>query len=319
MRKQLLDFLGKSACCLRLTRVAAACKLFHPRVIAMVDGGLGSQMHQFALGYSIAQKKGLPLYLETDFFEKSGMDGKGVHNRHFLLPEVFPKIREEYSLRMTSGKDNAAFALLFSDRYLKRKVEDFTPGVFNPHPVYLRQYYMNAQYLVPVRAELRDIFRFEVRLSPEEAEWKASIASCRNACYVHVRKGDFVGSVHDVCSDAYYRRAMQKMCELYPDVHFFVFSNDEAYAQHLCGSMGLSVPITYLTGRSEGTPQVDMYLMTLCRHGIISNSGFSWFPRFLSDDSGTSILPDKWKRGEDAFLSSDSYRLPGWLDMPCRD
>ena len=43
---------------------------FSPRVVSLIDGGLGSQMWQFALGYSVSQRNKLPLTLNLDFYKK---------------------------------------------------------------------------------------------------------------------------------------------------------------------------------------------------------------------------------------------------------
>lgn len=298
-----------------LDKLTSHIGVFSPKVVAWLDGGLGSQMWQFALGYCISRKTGLPLYLKTDFFTYNGCDIQGNPNRKFLLFDTFPTIGEQFSDRIIAAGDKL-FLWLFSDYSFQRtSFYDFNPDIlFSGHSIFITQYYANAKYLEGYRDELRKLFQFELHLNSEEQELTKFITE-HNTCAIHIRKGDFVGSVHEVCSDAYYIEAMRQMAIMHPDTHFVVFSNDETYAKQLI-IRGNIENATILEGRSEEDPRVDMYLMTKCKNFIISNSGFSWFPAFLADDKATVIMPEYWtKNSRTQEISRDAFKLNNWIQV----
>ena len=294
-----------------LDEIASICHLHHRRIVSMIDGGLASQMWQFALGYVVSRESGLPVYFDIDFFHHNGCDMNGQQNRKFLLLETFPKIATLYAGHFTE-KRKSLFCNLFSDRAIKRCHYDYTPEILERRSRYLQQYYAHAKYIVKYQTELRDLFSFKISLSPEESALKEKILSTPQACSVHVRRGDFVNSVHDVCSHGYYLKAMEKMNACHPGSVFYVFSNNIAY----CKSIFANLPykIIYVEGRNEYDPRVDLFLLTQFHHAIISNSGFSWFPAFLNSHlpEAKVIAPDIWCKGSLQEKSRGVLLLPGW-------
>lgn len=304
---------------IRLVSKIGLSRFLEQKIIVRIDGGLASQMHQFALGLAIAKKVQLPLYFDISFFESDGCDIKGIRNRYFWLTKTFPRIQAAYNNRFISQDQiSHRFIKWFSDACIDRKVTDFSPELFEKRPWYIRQYYHNTHYINTVADELRDFFTFDLELSPLENEWKDKIASTQS-CSVHIRKGDFINSVHDVCTDKYYINAIKEVDKLHPDAIFYIFSNDEAYARNLLSMASLpDSRICHISGRNEIDPRVDLYLMSLCRHSIISNSGFSWFPAFLAKhNEQVVIMPEYWTA--DTKLKEHSrlaYHQDGWIIMP---
>lgn len=288
--------------------------VYTPRVVTHVDGGLGSQMWQFALGYSVSRKTGLPLTLETKFYSKNGKDCNGVKNRYFLLFETFPEIKRLYESSIETSKSYMSF---FKDD-MERSTYEYTPSLFIPErPVYLSQYYSNVRYIQEFREELIQLFKFAPEMTPEE-QCLANEISSTNACMVHIRKGDFIGLSVDVCTDAYYINAIRKMAERKQNVEFYIFSNDESYfekyIQHHCPGCVFHV----IKKRCEEDPRVDFYLMNLCRHAIISNSGFSWMAAWLNEDSDSLvIMPERWNNDPARLESSkNAFYVNQWLKFP---
>lgn len=78
--------------------------------------------------------------------------------------------------------------------------------------------------------ELKQLFRYGTELNEEEKKLSHDILSS-NSYALHIRKGDFVGTVHDVCTDKYYTDAIARMQKEVPDCVFYIFSNDESYAK----------------------------------------------------------------------------------------
>ena len=285
------------------------------RVVVKIDGGLGSQMWQFALGYCIAQKLKFPLYLETEFFRRNKRDGLGNINREFLLFDTFPVIKERYSSRIL--KPGATLWLKFLIKRPQKSIYDIEPTIYEHRFQYLHAYYSNVKYIQSFLSELKEMFTFDVQLSEKENEIKQRMNDV-NSCYVHIRRGDFVGTYHEVCSDAYYLKAMSRMIQEVKNVEFFVFSNDEKYARSLCETHGFNENVYFVENRSENDPRVDMYLMTNCKHSIIANSGFSWFPAWLKSNNPNSvtIMPCYWTSNPELKeISRHAMHVPNWIQI----
>lgn len=296
----------------RLFRITNKLGIYKPRVLTLIDGGLGSQMWQFALGYAASEKAQLPLSLETDFYLYSGKDCNGKQNRQFLLFDLFPEIRKKYQQQVEGCGKYASF---FRDRG-KRSNYEFCPELAQyQKPIYLSQYYSNVKYIEGYKEELIRLFSMDITLSNEELKIMQKITACQS-CAMHIRKGDFVGLSLDVCSDSYYIRAIERMIQEVPDVEFFIFSNDEDYFERNILPHCPTINYQILRGRSEETPQVDFLLMNCCKHSIISNSGFSWMAAFLKSSSSTVIMPDYWNNDPKRKESSkEAFFVPGWIKL----
>ncbi len=297
---------------LRLDSLACRLGFFSPKVIRYIDGGLASQMVMFAKGYVEAKRRKLPLFLEIEWFENNGCDIQGVKNRHWLLFDVFPEIQRRYKdSTLKESEISIWFRRFFSDEYSNHGLLSFGPCRDIPRSVYLRRYRAEGvQWFVSELKDLRELFDFSLKLTEEEKSFFESIKNT-NSCALHIRKGDFVGSIHDVCSDAYYLAAIDKMLDLCPDSVFYVFTNDENYARKLLNDMNCK--LQFLSNRSEGNPSVDLWLMMQCKHAIISNSGFSLIAALLTyAEEKRVIMPRYWLNGEYRERTECINQLPGW-------
>lgn len=286
---------------------------FSPRVVSLIDGGLGSQMWQFALGYSVAQRNKLPLTLNLDFYKNCGKDLNGNNNRQFLLFSAFPAIKRLYENSIETSK---LFQKCYADNTM-RSTYDYNPELFSlEQPIYLSQYYANVKYILDYRSDLRTMFDMKPNLSSYEKRLFDQIRET-NSCSVHIRKGDFVGRYVDVCTDYYYISAIKTATNLNGNIQFFIFSNDESYfTSHILPHCG-NIKFNIIEGRSEENPCVDFYLMKECKNSIISNSGFSWMAAFLREDAGFTIMPDHWNNDPNRIeASKNAFHVSGWIKQP---
>jgi hypothetical protein len=116
--------------------------------------------------------------------------------------------------------------------------------------------------------------------------------------------------MHGVCSLDYYRAAFSEICSRVPDPHFFVFSDDTAWAR---ANISLSERVTYVDHNGGDRSYEDLRLMTKCRNHIIANSTFSWWGAWLGaapkqvviaprlwfavkNDRARDLYPSQWLR-----------------------
>lgn len=308
-RKRLLAPIARAIVNSGLENLAARIGLYTPKVVKCMDGGLASQMIMLAQGYYYAKERNLPLYLDLDWYRRSGKDIRGVKNRPFHLFDIFPEIKKAYEGNVV--RSSKFFQFLFSNDVPTKDGSEYLA----PRSLYLKAYTHGIEHLLHHIDDMKLLFRFGITLSEEEKSLAEQIDTS-NSCALHIRKGDFVGSMHDVCTDSYYLNAITRMQELVPDCVFFVFSNDEAYAHNLANQTKGN--FIFITNRSETTPAIDMWLMQCCKHAIIPNSGFSLVPAILSYSTEKKvIMPSMWNKHTKVRHPNSVLPLPGWECLEC--
>ncbi len=98
---------------------------------------------------------------------------------------------------------------------------------------------------------------------------------------LHVRRGDYLGLGYqglrfDVTTPVYFLNAIKYMSARLSKQasKFFVFSNDIPWCKNLFSRF--EEDFIYVENNDEISGEFDMYLMSMCKHFIISNSSFSW-------------------------------------------
>lgn len=136
----------------------------------------------------------------------------------------------------------------------------------------------------------------------------------RESVSVHLRRGDYLDEKNtamfgNICTDAYYRKAIEYVKTLCSNPHFYIFSDDIPYVRHqFTGEEYTVVDINH--GRDSF---FDMWLMSRCRHNICANSTFSfWGARLNSNDNKIMIRPTIHKNSQ-VFVKEEMEQLwPGW-------
>lgn len=276
--------------------------------LVKIDGGLGSQMWQYALGVAVERHSPLRALHDLSWYYFHGKDINNKHNRLFILDKVFKNVR----LRLPKEELRQRF-ILHLDRY-PGSCRKFDPSIIaRKNPVYLGGYYPNAKYIVSIGEIIRKIYTFNIDLSEKNRRLLAEIMTTTVPVAVHVRRGDYVGSRHDVVTPGFFLRALDWLsCHLFPAIPtFFIFSNGMEWAKEQLG--GTPHNLVYVENNDNDSGQVDMFLMTQCKHFIISNSSMSWWAAWLSSrsDAKVVVMPDKWVADEKPDEKC-SMQVDGW-------
>jgi len=120
-------------------------------------------------------------------------------------------------------------------------------------------------------------------------------SSDQNLVFIHIRRGDYLTwpscQFPAVLDKRWYTKAMDQMREKVKNPTFLLLTDDPYYAKDCFGDQ----PDILI---SENDQLVDLALMSLCQHGVLSASSFAWWGAWFSkahnDDEGTYIAPKYW-------------------------
>lgn len=113
-----------------------------------------------------------------------------------------------------------------------------------------------------------------------------------------------------ICTDAYYEAAISYIKEQTPDAHFYVFSDDSAYAKNAYPGKEFTV-VDWNTGKNS---LFDMQLMSCCGHNICANSTFSfWGARLNPSPDKVMIRPSKHKNSQNIVPEEMKKLWNGWV------
>lgn len=286
-----------------------------PSVIARLTGGIGNQLFMFAFNKAMAERNGVPLKIDTVAGFIHDRRFKRTHLLQYLLPEEDSPSRWEsrrFPLGRWMGKIDRSInrRRALADRYhieepdLRYHAE--IKHLRITRPTVFNGYWQAPQYFDDLQPPFVDRISFPDELIAPLGEDLARIQAAGDhaVCLAIRRYEELSGSSHPIVQLDYFERAMARIEEGQPDPHYFVFAQDMDWAREHIRSKH---PVTFASRRDghRGVIQ-DLYLMTQCRHFILSNSSLHWWAAWLNRSSAkmvvcpqegwpnSDMLPDTW-------------------------
>lgn len=292
-------------------------------VIARLFGGLGNQMFQYAIGRSLSLKNNTPLGLDVCYL-LDRTPRKSFTFRDFDLElfnikaEVLPKSKIPlwfrhigkgiFFLMLNKIRDKIPFG-----KGVEKQDFIFDERVYNHKgSIYLKGYWQNPKYFQDMRKvlihdfSLKNILPARIQLLREEVQGRESLC-------IHVRRGDYVGNkFHNVLDKDYYPRSFQKIKDIAPVEHVYIFSDDIDWCRK---NISFDLPTTFVGEEFAGEKATGHFeLMRACKYFIIPNSTFSWWAAWLSDSPEKIVIaPKKWIN--DDSINTKDLIPPEWVQL----
>jgi len=258
-------------------------------------GGLGNQMFQYAAGRALADRLGTELLLDTRDFEHYSLYNYGLHKFAIDIPVASPLQLARWPSWFRRGSRLLRRMGIYTRWYAEIQFKYDAAWESIQDGTMIDGYFQSERYFTGIAATLRREFVPVASLSTQNAHLAELARNCKSVA-IHVRRGDYVTNlntlkVHGVCSPAYFEASIAYMRERLENPRFFVFSNDMAWARE---NLELGDNAIFVTG-NEQNPEIDIYLMSQCRHQIIANSSFSWWGAWLNSlEEKMVIAPKRW-------------------------
>jgi len=290
------------------------------KITIQIQGGLGNQIFQYAMGKAMSQQYKGDLLLDASWFERSW---DGVTPRHFLLPEL--------KIQCRLAPDAKSYGPPKRWRRLTQKILPISPYLLKDHQdyvydekvaqlplgksqdLYLIGYWQSFRYFESIRKQLVSEIQPAFDLSAQYQIYLKQIQQ-QSSAMVHIRRGDYVhlesaAKVHGFLGLEYYKTGMAILLDRDPTTHFFVFSDDIDWAQT---NLPHQDRITFIESTNDTrAPVEELFLMSQCRKHIIANSSLSWWGAWLSDAPEPQVIaPKRWTN--DANRNLDDLMPAHW-------
>ncbi len=294
-------------------------------IVVRLAGGLGNQMFQYAAGLRLAIHHHTELKLDLTFLldrtPREHFSFRDFDLTVFNLAESIASVEEVR--RMRGGRRTRLGRLakkLIGHRCYFERGPAFDSTVLNlPNETYLEGFFQDERYFLDIAPIIRQKFHLapdETRFSTTTRELADAIRSNDGIC-THVRRGDYVNNpvssqVHGACSLDYYRHALRELRLRSAKGRAFIFSDDVAWCRQSFNSDEFIVAGDEYAGLGAST---HFWLMTLCKHFVISNSTFSWWAAWLAQKPDSVICsPIPWfddpRYGDMGICPSSWLRIP---------
>lgn len=297
-------------------------------LIVRAMGGLGNQLQQYAL-YRKLEHIGKDVRLDVSWFRNEAFQATMTAGRELELDYFNPlpyRVATEEEIRAVLGRLWEEPERIGSK--LKRKLHPALSASFEENDLYHEQVFdMEHKYLVgywaceKYYADIMDLLRADITFprSTDEALQKKNDEAGRQmeetvSVSMHIRRGDYLDDINkalfgNICTEAYYQSAITYMRERFPDVVFYIFSDDIPYAkEHFRGDEYRIVDWNH--GKDSF---YDMMLMSRCKHNICANSTFSfWGARLNSHKDKVMIRPSVHKNTQVCVPEQMKELWQGW-------
>lgn len=283
-------------------------------IIVRLQGGMGNQMFQYAIGRALAIKNKTKLGLDLSFLLDRTIRLNFTFRDYSL--DVF-NIEAEIispSKKTVKGKLYSRF-MTFFDKFIKHdgveKSFQFDESILKlPDGSYLNGYFQSPKYFSDIEDVIRSDFTLNKQL-PIEILNLIEVIKKENSVCLHVRRGDYVGNkYHEVVDNDYYNKAISYLKQRINIDKIYIFSDDIKWCKE---NMKFDYPSMFVGDEYAGVKgEGHMYLMSACRYFIIPNSSFSWWSAWLGNSEGKIVIsPKQWFVDEN--INSEDLIPKDWV------
>lgn len=288
-------------------------------IVVKIQGGLGNQLFQYAIGRSLSIATGASVKYDVSWFSKQTKRNYELDRFNTQINIATPEEIKQFKKHQTKpGK--LSFLNLFFPINESIYVQDQNL-IFNPKalkiraPAYLDGYWQSEKYFV----NIEDILRKELIVqTPPDSSNQLLLDRIKSstAISVHVRRGDYINNAktntfHGITPLDYYRRAIERMASLISNGTIFIFSDDHAWVKE---HLQFDMPTIFVDCNDADRAYDDLRLMSSCQHHVIANSTFSWWGAWLNNNPRKIVIaPDRWFTNP--TMSTDDLLPRNWIKL----
>ena len=271
-------------------------------------GGLGNQLFQIATVLAYSWK-----YSLIPIFEKIKESPSRIRGRPTYWDKVFQKLSVSKHLPY-----RLVFFMRKSSVYHKIPRPDLIKNFFSSNGIILDGFFQSAKYFDEFRERLLTCL-FIVRASEKEflrKKYHEIFNKEKITVSVHIRRDDNVSHpwtefFPNLWDTDYYEKTIAYFLNKFSSekLRFVVISDDPFWSKEFMKKkFSMLKPIF-----THEKDYLDLYLMSCCKHHIISNSSFSWWAAYLNNNPKKIITAPKVWFGPDGPPNWDDIYMDDWI------
>lgn len=272
-------------------------------IIIKLQGGLGNQMFQYALGRALSEHLNTTLKLDLSFLlDRKFRESHTFRNYELNIFNIDVKFASPEETCPYSSKPKLIFWKLqrrvMGYSFYKEKDFSFNPEIFDiKSNTYIDGFWQSPKYFDKIKNTILKDFSFQDNLLDNIATLANEIENSNSIC-LHVRRGDYVSlskanKFHGLKGIDYFDAAVSLIAKTITDIKIYVFSDDISWCVQ---NLKFEFTTTFVEYEYPHRKPKDYFrLMKSCKHFIISNSSFSWWAAWLNQNPQKIVIaPEKW-------------------------
>lgn len=250
------------------------------KIINIIKGGIGNQLFQYVFGASLSRRTTSGMFIDIDFYSND------PYGNQPSISSLFPEVE---IAKATKFKGKGSYLLNEGQICELNQLKQLPPDI---EYLILNGYWQGETYFDKEIA-FETYNQLTIKSLPlVNVNLINHLKNSKNAIAIHMRRRDY-GHM-GLCKASYYVAGIRYLHTIYPDAEFYVFTDEPNYARHLMRSA--NCPFNQV---ASGSDIGDLYLMSLCRHFVISNSSYSWWGAWFGEQCQGSrgsivITPKEW-------------------------
>jgi Glycosyl transferase family 11 len=293
-------------------------------IVVKLQGGLGNQMFQYALGRALSIRLNTSMKLDLSFLLNRTLNENYTLRSYEL--DIFNLNVElatstEINKYICSYTDQPKLALwklhrkTFNYNCYKEKVSSFDAEVFSlKGNIYLDGYWQTSKYFNEVKSIILKDFSFKEYISSDIKKLADEIYNSNSLC-LNVRRGDYVSNpetnkFHGVQGIDYFEAAIPHISQIVENLKIYIFSDDINWCVK---NINFNFPTTFVEYEYPNRKSKDYFrLMSLCKYFIIANSTFGWWAAWLNQNPNKIVVaPRKWFN--DPTIDTSDLTPENWI------
>lgn len=255
-------------------------------IIVCLNGGLGNQLFQYALGRHLSIINNTELFLDVSMYNIL-RPYKFELDRYNIIGKIIK------CKRLSTLNDTKSYPLFSDIKIIKERGFEYNEGLLKKGgDIYLKGYWQSEKYF----NNIREIILTDISLKPEIEKLAQECNIQRNKSVgVHIRRGDYTKkkslTIHGLIEVSYYKEAVNIINKKIGKCTYYIFSDDIRWVKKY---MNIFPDAIFIVNKNR-IPAVDLWLMSVCEHNIIANSTFSWWGAWLNKNPDKIVIcPSKW-------------------------
>jgi hypothetical protein len=240
------------------------------------DTGLGNTLFQLATMYALAKEYNFEINLHELVLYCNLLKNFGFDHDKKIFNNILTKYNSDILINNSEliSESEKYFVEQYLDENFLNRLKD---NIGNN--VKIQGYFQSHLYFDKYRNDILDLFKMDLESENLIKNNYPILFNKDVICVaIHVRI-NYANCIN--YNFNYFAETIDFFKKKFPNVHFLVFSNNISSIENWFIDKNL---YTYVTGNID---YIDLWIMSLCKHNIITHSTFSWWGAYLNDN------PDK--------------------------